>query len=127
MGRRGYDDEDDDDDLDIGSRLHEREGGQPLNALAITSMIMGIAAIVIYLGGFLCVCIFPPFAFLPWGLALLLALVSIILGFIGNTPGSQGFAWTGIICSTVTVLLFILSIAIALLFGIALFAGGGGF
>lgn len=121
MGRR-FGDDDDDDDLDISRPGAGHHGPAPTNGLAITSMILGITSLVVFVAGCGCSCFLGPFSFLPWGLALVGSVMGIILGFMGNTPGSEGFAWTGIICSFVVVLLFLVSVVLAIVFGVAFFA-----
>ena len=114
-----YDDEDDDDELNVRNRF---DSAPPPGAsgLAITSMILGIISVVLVLAGCGCGCMAGPFAIGPWGIAIILAIVGLILGFMGNTPGSEGFAWTGIICSFVTIALVVVFSVLAF-FGAAAF------
>ena len=114
-------DDDDDDDLNVRNRF---DNAPPPGAsgLAITSMILGICSVVLVLAGCGCGCMFPPFVFVPWGVAIILGIVGVVLGFMGNTPGSEGFAWTGIICSFVTIALVIVFSVLAFFGAAAFFA-----
>jgi hypothetical protein len=99
-GRRD-DDDDDDDDLDVRRRRGRRRdyADQPsaVNGLAMTSMILGIISAVSLLGS--CCCgLFS-------AVSLLCGIMAIIFGFMGKSPGSEAYAWTGIISGGVAVLL----------------------
>lgn len=126
--RRGYDDEDDDDHVDIRRQKRRGREAPGANGMAIASMILGICAVVSYLGMWACSPFGGPFASIPCGLALVLAIVGVILGHIGKTPGSEGFAITGLICSYIVLALFLLSIilvvVLVLIFGVAIAALG---
>jgi predicted Zn finger-like uncharacterized protein len=126
--RRDRDDDDDEprrrdrDDLDI------LRAKKPSIGLSLTSMILGIAAIVITLLstvaggllGLLCPCGFIG-GYVGVGISGILAVVSLALGFFGLSKGGKGFAITGLITSGLSVLLILLYVVLSLL-GIGLFA-----
>jgi ribosomal protein S27E len=131
--RRRDDDDDNDDDLDFDVR--KRRGGRKrrgskkaTNGLAMTSMIMGIVAIVLFLGSCVCSLVFAP-GLAVGGLSLILAIVAVILGHIGKTPGSEGAAMTGLICGYIVIVLSVLSIVLIvvliIIFGAAFMAAAG--
>jgi len=127
--RRGRDE----DDLDDEQR--RRSSGemdilrrQPSIGLSLTSMILGIASILITLAstiggglfGLFCPCGFIG-GYLGVGLSGILALVSLPLGFVGMNKGGKGFAITGLATSGISVVLILLYVVLSIL-GIGLFA-----
>jgi hypothetical protein len=125
--KRRRDEDDDDDDVDIRKR-RGRRGKKGPNGLAITSMILGISAVVVYFGMWVCSAVFAPFGIVACFLGLILAVVGAILGHLGKKPGSEGFALTGLICSYIVLALYLLSIigtvVVIIVFGAAIFAFG---
>jgi hypothetical protein len=102
-GRR--DNDDDDDDLDVRRRGRRRDrADQPsaVNGLAMTSMILGnISAVTLF--GSCCCGLFS-------AISLVCGIMAIIFGFMGKTPGSEAYAWTGIATGGVAVLLALATI-----------------
>lgn len=126
--KRRRDDEDDDDHVDIRRKKKRGKEKAGPNGMAIASMICGICAIVSYFAACGCGAAAGPFGAIPGGVALVLAIVGVILGHIGKTPGSEGFAWTGLITSYITLVLMLLGVIlviILLIFGVALLAAAG--
>ena len=86
--------------------------GQKTNGLALTAGILGIGSIVVSLLGFLLNFVLPVIGLgCGCGLGLLMAIVGLILGFIGqaqikNRPGEKGkgMAVTGIVIGILTIL-----------------------
>lgn len=107
--RRREDDDDDDDGLDV--RRRGRGLGQPTNGLAMTSMVLGIVAISVVTLTCCCCGLYGPIIGGPIG--GICSIVAIILGFMGKTPGSESYAWTGIICGSVTLVLIVAMIVLA--------------
>jgi hypothetical protein len=111
--RSRYDEDEDDDeedeekDLDDDFDVRRRRRPAGVNGLAMTSMITGIVAAVSVPGS--CCC--GGF----WFIALVCAILAIVFGFLGKTPGSESYAWTGIICGIVTLVLLV--VALVALFG----------
>jgi predicted Zn finger-like uncharacterized protein len=113
--RRKYDDEDDEDvDLDVRKRGGQRRS-EPVNGMAMTSMVMGIISVTIV--GISCCCcgIYGPIVGGPVG--GITSITAIILGFMGKKPGSEGFAWSGIICGIVTLILIAVMIVLVVTVG----------
>ena len=125
-GRRQSDDDDDDDDVEKRS-VRGSAQAQEGSGLAITSMVLGLVAIAIYVIGGCCIGSLTAgiSSFVACPLAGILAVISIILGFMGNTPGNGGFAWTGIICSFVVLGFLLLSLILFLIFGLAMIGVAG--
>lgn len=124
---------DDDDEYDDEPRRRDRRDVDilrrpPSIGLSLTSMILGITAMVITLAstiagglfGLICPCGFIG-GYIGIGLSGILALVSLPLGFVGLNKGGKGFAVTGLITSGLSVLLIVLYVILSLL-GIGLFA-----
>ncbi len=124
--RHDYDDEDD--HVDIRRKKRRGRDKQTANGMAIASMVCGICAAVSYLAACGCGFVAGPFGSIPGGLAVVLAIVGVILGHIGKTPGSEGFALTGLITSYIVLVLTILGVilvVVLLIFGVALLAAAG--
>lgn len=66
--------------------------------MALGSMILGIISVVMGVPG--CCCCGPVAI-----LAALLGAGAVVLGFLGKSKGSEGFALTGIICGFVAIAL----------------------
>jgi len=118
--RRDGDDDADDDDFE---HRRIRRGADGPNPLAITAMILGIISITLAVPG-ICCCgiIIEP-------LAAVGGIAAIICGVFGKTPGSEGYAKTGIICGSlalVCVLLAIIVMIVALVFQFQIQQGGFG-
>jgi len=96
----------DDDDMDVRRRDW---GDQPhgVNTYAMTSMILGIVSLISGFGS--CCC--GLFA----ALGLLCAVLAIVFGFMGKTPGSEAYAWTGIGCGIASILIAMAAIAFTLI------------
>lgn len=109
--RRKYDDDEDEDDeddeLDVRNR-RSRSRPKGVNGLAMTSMIMGIVSVVTVFGSCCCG--------LFWIIALICSIMAIIFGLLGKSPGSESYAWTGIICGSVTIGLLVIGFVIAFFF-----------
>ena len=124
--KRGRNNNDDDDEIDRSSvrRPVRAQGG---SGLAITSMVLGLAALAIFVIGGCCLGSITAgiTSFVACPLAGIFAAVSIVLGFMGNTPGNGGFAWTGIICSFVVLGFLLLSLILFLIFGLAMIGVAG--
>jgi predicted Zn finger-like uncharacterized protein len=102
--RRKYDDdEDEDDDFDVRNR-RRASAPQGVNSMAMTSMILGIVSLVSVWGSCCCG--------LFGVIALACAVMALIFGFMGKTPGSESYAWAGIICGSITLVLALVGIVI---------------
>ena len=49
-------------------------------------------------------------------MALVCAVLAIVFGYLGNTPGSEGYARTGIICGIATLVLLTVGVGIVIVF-----------
>lgn len=108
----------DDDDTDRYGEPRRSTPANQTNGAAVASMILGIIGVAMFFGGCLCGMFTAGIGgILGCGVSLICAIVGLVLGFIGNKPGSEGFAWTGIICSG-AVLAFIAMFACLAMFGI---------
>ena len=119
--RRDSDDNDDDDEDDRPRKKKSRKDDDddvddeiaPKNGMATGSLVLGIIALVLELlsfGGtlfgsaccFVCLVLFWP----GHGVAVILAIVGLILGFLAmKKPGGKGAWMAGLILSAVTILL----------------------
>jgi hypothetical protein len=113
---RKYDDEEDEDSDEIDVRRRgSRGGGRPVNGMAMTSMITGVAAVAVGVPGCLFCC-----CGLFTGIAAVAGTVAVILGYMSkDSPGSESYSKTGIICGSVAIvqaligiIYFILSITL---------------
>ncbi len=97
---------DDVDEVDLDIRNLDRRADQPVNGMAMASMILGIVGAV------------SVFAACGCGLFLAIApvcgVLAIVFGYLGNTPGSEGYARTGFICGIATLVLLAVVIVIVL-------------
>jgi hypothetical protein len=113
--RSRRDDEDDDDrdeeDDDLGSPRRRRIARDPVNNLAMTSMVMGIVSVS--LSGLGCCC--GACGIFIEVVAMVCGIIAIALGVMGKTPGSETYAQTGIICGSVSLALGILAIVVIIL------------
>jgi predicted Zn finger-like uncharacterized protein len=99
MQRRKYDEDDEDDEDDDDLDVRKRRGrSQPVNGLAMTSMIMGIISVVSGLPGWTGCCCGTFTA-----IAGITGIVAVILGYMGKSPGSEAYAITGIISGFVGI------------------------
>jgi hypothetical protein len=107
-----YDDDAADDAFDDLARHRIRLGADQPNSLAITAMVLGIVSLTIAVPGMCCCTIIAE------PLAAVAAIAAIICGVYGTTPGSEGYARTGIICGSIALVCVLLGI----IFMIAMFA-----
>jgi hypothetical protein len=91
--RRRDDDDDDefDDDLDVRNRRRRSS----TNSMATTSMVMGVISVTMSTVGCLCC------GMIGATIAAICGIMAISFGMMGNTPGNEGMAKTGIICGAV--------------------------
>jgi hypothetical protein len=101
--RRSRYDDGDDDLLDVRARRPKSQ----TNGMAMAAMILGIVSVVAIPGS--CAC--SGFS----AVAIMCAILAIIFGILGKTPGSENYAWTGIICGSVSLAL--VAVGIVLLVG----------
>lgn len=109
---RGYDDARDDYD-DLPPRRRSR--AKPGDGLAITSMIVGISAVVLCLVGscfgFCCIFGYPGNA-----ISFIMGALAVVLGFISRSQGSQsGMGTAGIITGFAAILLSVIMIVLLML------------
>jgi hypothetical protein len=99
-------------------RPRRRGSTEPVNGMAMTSMVLGIMSIVAGLPGLIpgCCCGFFSIC------ALVLGGICLLLGILGKSPGSEGIAWAGIICSSSGILIGLVGLV---LFFVFFFIGGG--
>ena len=120
--RRRDEDDDDEEDDDVPRRKKRRRTS--ISMMAVASMILGLASLFIL---FVCPTgvyfIKFPIVFVSTPIAAVGAIASVILGRMGNKPGSAVFAWIGMICS---YLVLFLVLVVVLFFGIALVMPGPG-
>ena len=124
--RRRRDDDDEDDDRrsrrrrDEGDLNVRRRRPQESMGLSIASMVCGItgSVVLIPLG---CCCGLPGVV-IGSIVSGILALIAIILGFMGMSRGGKGMAITGIVMGFVTFLLIIVMVVMMVVFGVAFFA-----
>jgi hypothetical protein len=104
--RRRYDDDDDDDDFDVRKRRRPRRR-QPVNGVAIASMVVGIVSVVIGLPGVVpsCCCSFLAL------LSLVCGILAVTFAFMSKTSlGFDAFSLTGMICGFVGIGLSLIGI-----------------
>jgi hypothetical protein len=108
--RREKDDEDDD---DAGVPRRKKRKRRSISGLAVASMVLGIGSLILLITG---PCVGSIFVsnysifFVP-PIALVGAVVAIVLGNYGKKPGSMGFAYTGLVCSYIVVILVLVAVA----------------
>jgi hypothetical protein len=112
---RGYgDDDDDDDDDDLDVRTFRR---QPVNGMALASMIVGIISVAVIAISCACCGAYGPIIGGP--ISGICAIVAILLGFLSKKqPGSGGgYATAGIICGFCALGLIVVMIILIVFVG----------
>jgi predicted Zn finger-like uncharacterized protein len=128
-----YDDEDDDydnrpsgrgdDDLNI-----RRRGRPPSIAMSLTSMIVGIAGLLVSLGitgvstffAIGCPCLFYG-GYVGVGIGGLLAILALVFGFVGLYQGGRWYAITGLITGGLNIIVILLYIVATVVLGVVIF------